>query len=313
MVMHQRIFYPLAVFILLFVNTLASADSPTDPSDVRRADAAQAIINYQAQLAEKERLHRLTPPPGLQSVANTGEALTLYYNNQSSYTGFLGGSASTALGYQMSPSTVDPHLQYFQANAKNTGAIEAGTLLNSTNLGNADQLASAKILVQNLTNAFPTLMSNDLQLQLQKMGPDPDPAVLAGLGLPQQVEYIDRQMAQAIYSTAQRALNDLIALRLPIPHEPNQRSILDVMQQESTWRMQDANWLENLAISPADSTLRELAQMEAIRLWMDYQRYRQAEQTQVLLATLLANQARMGSYMTKTFQDMESMRIKNGG
>ena len=311
---------PLIFLSFGFVHSLAfAADLPADPVvpvvvDVKRADAAQAIINYQGQLAEKDRLRTLVEAPGTKSVADTVGALSQYKKGAAAYSSLLSNLSAIARQNAIFPPTTDPHIQYFQTKVANPANMETASLLQVSNLGNSEAQSAAQQVILNITQPFPGPMSPELSNKLRGLAGTENPeANLPTLSFPLQVEYVNRVVSESAYSAARAPLYQMLANRLPIPDDPAQRSLIDVLEKESSWRASSAQWLSDLAVTPKEGILRELAQMEAIRLWLQYQQYRQNEEIQVLLSSMLSTQNRLTEYLQKTMQDAESMKQQNAG
>ncbi len=315
---------PLFILLLiLFLPTAGAADLGVGAAatvDVKRADAAQAIINYQAQLAETERQRALTEAPGTTHAMNTGQITQKYVSNAANFSTLLSGLAKEAENQQLQAAKADPRLLYFQTKAANWKNIDISSLLGQKRLGSQAEVDVATQVIINLTNPFPPRMSSQLTLQLRTASSESaaDPNAPPKLELPQQLEYVDRQIAQTIYSVAQQSFYEIMAMRLPVSpadaaSSSASPSLLETMEQESTWRIQSPDWFNGLSIAPKEGLLRELAQMQAIHLWMQYQQYRQAERTEALLATLLSGQTRLNGYLEKILIQAETAQARAGG
>lgn len=299
--------YSSWVLIGLFSSQAALA---ADPPDVRRADAAQAIISYQAKLAEQQRLNSLREAPGSANALASGESLSLYSSQSANYSSLLSALISADANYQLTVPASDPQLQYYRNNATNPANMDISTLLSQKRLSSASQ-AAVQQLVINITNPVPAPMSVSLA-QALKASPMPTQpgATPTTLELPQQIEYVQRQMAQSLYSVAQRSFYEVMATRLPITNDPSGNSLLEVIDKESSWRMETPTWFVNLSVTPTEGVLREMAQMDAMRLWLQYQQYRQAERAEVLLATMVAAQARVITQIQQMQQSAQSAQTQ---
>ena len=311
----MRILKPISSILMgLFASTgvIASA-APAAAADVRRADAAQAIISYQEKLAEKQRLNALREAPGVANSVATGEALTAYAGNASFFSKMISDSLMQSAGYQLIPPTSNPQYQYYQNNATNPEMIDISTLWKTTNIPLA-RVPVAQQLIMNITNPTPSKMSTSLSQALKSTPVPLDSTTPPPLDLPQQAEYVQREMSQALYSIPQRALYEIMATRVPIPGLPNgeNQSLLQVLETESTWRMQTPAWFANLSVTPTEGLLREIAQINAMHLWLQYQQYRQSERIEVLMAAMVAAQARMIDQMTAMQQAAQNAQSSAG-
>ena len=294
----MRIFNISWILLGLAASTgvMANAAVPAPVTDVRRADAAQAIISYQAQLAENQRLNGLRAAPGSANAVATGEALASYAGQATGFSKLLSSLMLVDAGYQLTPPASNPQLQYYTNNATNPAMIDISTLLNPARLTLAEQAVVQQLII-NITNPTPTKMSTSLSQALNGTPVPLDSSTPPSLEVPQKIEFVQRQMSQALFSVPQRALYEVMAARLPIPDAPNGESLIQILENESTWRMQTPAWFASLAVTPAEGVLREIAQMDAMRLWLQYQQYRQEERIEVLMATMVAAQAQMVNQM----------------
>lgn len=267
------------------------------PPDVRRVEAAQALINYQAQLSENQRLNSLREAPGSVNMVATGESLALYGGQSANFSKLLTSLMIIDAEHQLKIPSSNKQLQYYKDNATNPAMIDVSTLIGTKILSLAQQ-AMAQQLIINITNPNPTTMSTSLSQALKSTPVPLDSTMPPVLELGQQTEFVQREMAQALYSVPQRAFYEVMLARLPIPNAPNGESLLQILEKESTWRMQTPTWFATLAVTPTEGVLREMAQIEAMRLWLQFEQYRQTERTEVLLATLVAAQARLVDQMT---------------
>ncbi len=122
----------------------------------------------------------------------------------------------------------------------------------------------------------------------------------------QKEEYAKFMAGQALLGVALHSLNEMYAMRLPagipVPESMKSKmsfelppSMMDIMQTESSRRFEKpefVNYLDGLVagteVTPEAKMLKEIAMMEAFRLWMDYQRFKQSERMESLLAASLS-------------------------
>jgi len=98
---------------------------------------------------------------------------------------------------------------------------------------------------------------------------------------------------QAVLTVALNSFNNSYAMRIPgsdVAANPSGSSIMSIIEQEATRRFADPaqTWFAALAGYNELQTLQEIAAMEAFRLWMDFQQYKQNERIEALLAATLA-------------------------
>lgn len=108
-------------------------------------------------------------------------------------------------------------------------------------------------------------------------------------------EYATYMAGQAILGVALYSLNEIYGMRVPgttlgAGAAAGGSSLMSLMQTQSTTRFEKPDFGNYLAdpTTTDGMVLRELAAMEAFRLWMDYQRYMQSERIEALLAAGLA-------------------------
>ncbi len=83
-------------------------------------------------------------------------------------------------------------------------------------------------------------------------------------------------------------------------------SALQALEKESTWRMTDPNWVGDLHASSQEALLRELAQIEAAKLFLQYKQYRQQERMEALLAVMTS---KMNAMVGMTDVDVDPSAI----
>jgi hypothetical protein len=116
---------------------------------------------------------------------------------------------------------------------------------------------------------------------------------------------------------AKNSINGIIARRYvdpdtmqKLPSNYTAKSILEMMHDESTRRLTDADWFNNLNNLPVNQLLMELLQVEAFKLWMEYNKFQQNERIEALLATLLSSQAGQANAISSMVspEDKEAMK-----
>lgn len=103
-----------------------------------------------------------------------------------------------------------------------------------------------------------------------------------------------RYMAnQAVLTVALNSFNHSYATRVPgsnIGANPAGSSIMSIIENEANRRFADPSqsWFAALGGYNELQTLQEIAAMEAFRLWLDFQQYKQNERIEALLAATLS-------------------------
>jgi len=106
---------------------------------------------------------------------------------------------------------------------------------------------------------------------------------------------------QASGSVARHSFYKMYADRIP---DENGNSLLQIMENEVKSRFTNAAWYQSLTTASQESLLREMAQMDAFKIWLQYQQFRQGERMEALLATqlntLINLQSQLNSKMNAT-------------
>lgn len=310
----------LAPFSLAFADELAELQKLnanfTAQEDLTRTQLAQALINYNAAEKLKEfqlgQFRYYLQAPGISSAMDAGEKIGAgdFSKGVINKVGF-----NILDGFPINPinvplvATVTPARQLYDAvlgpyialspnadqatKAKTLSVLNYATLSHNKSL-DAPTMAQTDTLIKILTNPFPV----SLNISPQMTKDDVDNAA-------------QRVATEAALSVALTALNNIQAMRAPAPPPaplPGVQnivkpvpgpSLLEVMEKESSWRMTNPEWFQQMAVASNESLLREIANMMAFKMWMDYQTYRQNEQIAALLSVLVSGQSSMASTMAQ--------------
>ncbi len=111
--------------------------------------------------------------------------------------------------------------------------------------------------------------------------------------------------AQAPIMMAKNSLNGILARRYvdpaiasQLPSGYNSSSITQIMHDESLRRLTDQTWFTGLNNLSQNQLIIELLEVEAFKLWMEYNKFQQNERIEALLATLVAAQSGQSSAMS---------------
>ena len=190
----------------------------------------------------------------------------------------------------------------------------AADLLVNTLLGNdtlsPDQQVSVWAFIDNLTNPSPIPLPNDIfsgekfgnarsalegspmekyhsQVRLRTLNPGEGIRTLAA-----------RYKQMAFLSTAQNALNQIatdrhivIDLGKEVGMDKKDASIFEALKFEANRRYGDKNWHQQIYQVPDTALLREIANMQAFQLALDFKRYEQEQIMTTLLAAMVSNDA----------------------
>ena len=176
--------------------------------------------------------------------------------------------------------------------------IQHADLKISTLLGplvlNSTLQASANMLLRNLFDAFPTTNI----ASLMQSGGNPLKASATS-----QQTLSTALVSQATYAVGRHSLIEMYANRLPGTDSSGNPtpSYMEIMANEATRRFESPTWYQEVASKSAEAATKELAQMQAFHLWLEFQRYRQTERVEALLAAQLGATSRMiGIIQTQT-------------
>ena len=107
-----------------------------------------------------------------------------------------------------------------------------------------------------------------------------------------------RYKQMALLSTAQNALNQIASERhvvkglgKEIGMQENDTSIFGALKFEANRRYADENWHGEMYRAPEAALLRELANMQAFQMALDFKRYEQEQVITTLLAAQVSNMA----------------------
>lgn len=245
---------PFWAGLLVCCNTTVSA-LPVD--DITRRAHLDGLTDYMESLDAQSYVRQLTkentPPPSLDIVAERSEVLpTALGNAMSQWSARMDEEVKYGLGLRQreteSPST------YIQEWGTDKIAVDAGALLNTLTIegGNNDSIVR---LIRNMTNPFPAGgngLSPEEQEELERQLEE------TGNSLPEN-RTDDREkeahkfVTQAALSSAQNSLLGIYSRRLPDGQSP---SLMQVMDTEALYRIQDGDWHVTISTAPAEALLR---------------------------------------------------------
>ncbi|MFO1258850.1 MAG: hypothetical protein U1E78_10650 [Gammaproteobacteria bacterium] len=306
----------LILAVLLGSSTIASAEE---------GDGSKAIINYLAEVAirhyEREMENMLLPAPGSISAMETGILVKNYYYDGAAKL-FVADAIKRGLPIEQ-PKDYGGKVQLFRMlkayfepvvsgdsetpDITKLDKINIATMMQNTTVTNEE----VKSLLDILTNPFPT----PLNLDALKAGDET-------YSIEDQQFLAKRAVQQAILSVALNAFGEIAAKRVPsssqfadegteldsgdelLNTDPEETgaSMIEALKSESEARFGNPQWYAELGRASTEAILRELAHMEAFRLWVEYLKYRQDEVMVSLMATMVAMNAEMAANMS-TFSE----------
>jgi hypothetical protein len=311
----KKIGYCLAGYLLINSTMVLSVGAGVE-DDVLRRDATQALVNYQARLAEAERRHNLTIPPGTDDAIKTGEYMSLmepkvenigieYINDEfyeslfkpRSKKDYFDGYYKHLLKRDKPDVNVLRFLKTRQIEVKDAG-FQAQLIRNIVQPFTDDSDVMSEGLREKLKELE---LAKDAKNTTPYKKEDFDKSDGNGLTADEKNELINFVVSQTSYSAAYASLYELLSKRVVDPSATQitgqHKSLLEAMHVESTRRVQSPEWYQEIAVMPTDSLLRELAHIEAFQLWLQYQQYRQQELNQFMLASLMSQIQRVTSSM----------------
>ena len=166
------------------------------------------------------------------------------------------------------------------------GDIKLNVLLENLYL-KKDKIDLATEIIRNIINPFPSNTALEmLEATEQEKKKPKNQAALAEV-----------YASQARLGVARNTFNNIFFNRLPLDTLNNNKaavkekfSINSIIEQQAKNRFEDSNWHESLEKADVDTKLKEITEMESFKIWLDYQKYKQNERIESLLATLVAQQ-----------------------
>jgi hypothetical protein len=183
--------------------------------------------------------------------------------------------------------------------------IKPSNIFNSLNFTDpADPFLNASFgVIRSLIEPFPNTQLNTLLTNFSANETDIANLIAAQAPLTIAKNSLNGIMARRLNPTVIDSLNPTptppaqnIASQLPSSY--NSFSIMQIMHDESFRRLTDPNWFSNLNNLPVSQLLMELLEVEAFKLWMEYNKFQQNERIEALLATLVSSQAGQANAMS---------------
>ena len=317
---------PFALSALFSCNALAASDEVVsnlflDLKNFLGLSAADER-EYQSRL-------RAVPPPYYEESAASGAAVKKYANIPQ--TVLLDNLGSEIQWNILQPAEsinnsnmVDQHLLGFcTTEEKNAGFCNLGVdvaeggaadLLASSLLSNstftAEQQTIAITYINNLTNPVPLPLPSNIFVGDEYSS---NVSTIPGSPLSQKSKQMKirllttegiralaaRYKQTALLSVAQNALHKIVADRIEVPGLGDELglkgksnvSIFEATKIEANRRYLDSDWHNKIYEVPQEALLREIANMQAFQLALDFKRYEQEQVLATLLAAQVANSA----------------------
>lgn len=280
-----------------------SASTIASMSDISRAQLAKAIVNEMADLALKEfnlqEEKMFMAAPGSPEAIATGQAVGVFVTLVPQETKNFANAAVSA-GYDSPSSSGGSSVGGLpDISAINPGGSLANQAEDYISSGDANQLGglnAANVMQEDVVQpGVSQLLINTLT--------NPIPPA-RGMGQLTDNEKAKRIIEQTMKSFAANSLGEMAARR--VAGGDDGKSLAQLLREESTRRFENEDWYANVGISSTEALLREIAQMEAFRLKLQYEQYRLQEQSMSLMAAMLTSMGTMSGVMIDLKQQIEA-------
>ncbi|MFM8454673.1 MAG: hypothetical protein ACKOAD_06955 [Gammaproteobacteria bacterium] len=267
----KQIFAPTPELDLILKRATQLKDLDSNLNKVQKSGVSGDVNSGSNQISMKSELRR-----SLFSENNPVDLLTKYL----SYCSRSDNTKETCKG---SDCTVRELYCYEDKDLY--GNLNFGNFLNTTQLESPDPAAESKLLGrQDFLELYFTNFKNKIEEKDALSTADIADRNKADLGkVSRALEYLQKEalLAPAKYSL----LNMYNARQLKTKESTD--SLIGLMEKEANRRYTDSNWYKAMSTLTAEPLLREMASMEAYRLWMEHKRYLQMERVEALLASIL--------------------------
>ncbi len=285
-----------------------SLDDLNGKVDKKNSEIAQAIINYLAQI-EQDRYTLLVkwhtdPAPGTDRAMTAGQNLgKIAYSDSvilavgKKLVASFGGGSSDGSPQKTTESEIATKFSEY---------LKPSPLITLTPAQKVDQLSVINFSQLYQKSVIISEGDRDNVDLLARLIADPFAKIISDKSSPEDIA--NAAVEKATASVSLNAFMEMIAKRNPSADTQN-KSLLQIMEEESSWRMKDVKWFQNISVSSQEAVLREIAQMMAFNMWMNYQQYRQNEQITALMAASVSSQARlvnMMAVMSKTLGNAQA-------
>lgn len=307
------------LFALVFTNKLF-AQSNLIQNDINKMTWLTAGNNTQnAQTLNSTRL-------GVQTMQNTGIGAGLYQLglppaqpgspavnpalnvfNTHFVNGFCDPNSPNEGGNGYNCQSSDPALI--------NGDIKLSTLLTGSAYLNPAQIAAANAFVSNVIDPFPSSNFQDPTTMTSTK-------VLGSTNLQQ--DLAQALVKEANLSVARQPFVEMINKRTVPAAGPlgiTSESIMQTMEREATQRILNPQWMNTMATAyatalktnPSQAVQYDMAEMQAYLIWLEFERYKQGERIEALLAALLQQQVALGGKGTQLLQQAQSAAQPTSG
>lgn len=277
------------------------APTPAPAADLTRKEAVEAINFYQGQLANqsqnREDHFMMQGAPGTTRTIDAGENLAKILNNRPTVIANAMNDELRRTVSETGKSGPAKTLQAHQPFSGNNKDLNVATLLGSSKI-DAEDKAAAKVLMQMIAYPIPEVI-------------DPGALTARAGGTLKEGDFntMARGLGEsAVLAAAYHSMYEMYAKRDVDPAVG--KSQMQIIEEECTWRLFDAgqDWFAEIAVTPSEGLLREMIHMEAMRLYMEFERYKQMERIEVLLGGGLGSNMVGAREMKKLGSMMDALK-----
>ena len=175
------------------------------------------------------------------------------------------------------------------------GDIKVNVLLDNL-YQEREKIDLATEIIRNIINPFPSNIALEMLEATEKERKDPK----------NQAALAETYASQARLGVARNTFHNMFFNRLPLDSLSDQKpstkekfSVISIMEKQAKKRFENPEWYEFIQKSDLEKSVKEMVEMESFRIWLDYQKYRQNERIEALLATLVAQQESMHKSLMK--------------
>lgn len=203
-------------------------------------------------------------------------------------------------------STVESNLPECANNAGIYAILSPSNIFNTLTYQQPSDVLISQTITRYLLNPFPSIQLNSL-LQSKSSAADPK----------NQDQIASLIASQVPVMVAKNSLNGMIARRYvdpdtaqKLPQGATPASLMQLIHDESIRRVSDPKWFPNLNNLPVNQLLIELLQLEAFKLWMEYNKFEQNERIEALLATMVSSESQRASALSGMVDDKTKEQMK---
>lgn len=185
--------------------------------------------------------------------------------------------------------------------------LSPSNIFNTLTYQQPSDVLVSQTITRYLLNPFPSIELNSL-LQSKSSAADPK----------NQDQIASLIAAQVPIMVAKNSLSGMVARRYvdpdtaqKLPQGSTPASLMQLIHDESIRRVSDSKWFPSLNDMPVNQLLIELLQLEAFKLWMEYNKFEQNERIEALLATMVSSQAQRSAALSGIVDEQTKQQLKD--